>query len=94
MRTIRIISDGQALDVVDDQDTPLEEATKELVKMVNSDEVMILIGKKSSAIVRPSSISGIGIFDDDDEAIEELSKQIESLKNEEQNIDVIRDLEE
>ena len=63
MRTIRIVADGIPVDVYDDADKPLDETTQELTQMMKNDTVMILVGKNSSAIVRPSSVSAINIID-------------------------------
>ncbi len=94
MRTIRIVSDGIPVEVYDDIDKSLEEATKELTTMMKNETVMLLLGKNSSAIVRPSSVSAINIIDTPDQGPQELQKIEEIEKNEEQNIDMIVDSED
>ena len=96
MRTIRIVSDGIPIEVYDDADKPLDEATKELTTMMKNETVMLLIGKNSSAIVRPSSVSAINIIDTPTQ--EGLPREAQLMgeieKNEEQNIDMIVDSED
>lgn len=94
MRTIRIVSDGIPVEVHDDIDKPLDEATKELTTMMKNETVMLLIGKNSSAIVRPSSVSAINIIDTPDQGPQGVEKMKEVEENEEQNIDMIVDSEE
>jgi len=97
MRIIRIIADGVPIEVVDDIDQDIEEATKQLLSLVKGEEIISLIGKNSSAIVRPSSISGINIIDrvePSQEAMQFQQKVKEYQENEEQNTDMICDVEE
>lgn len=95
MRTIRIVADGIPVDVYDDADKPLDETTQELTQMMKNDTVMILVGKNSSAIVRPSSVSAINIIDTPtQESTSEIQQMEETGENEEQNIDMIVDSED
>lgn len=95
MRTIRIVADGNPIDVYDDADKPLDETTKELTQMMKNETVMILVGKNSSAIVRPSTISAINIIDTPVEEIpQEVQRMKETGENGEQNIDMIVDSED
>lgn len=66
MRIIRIIADGVPIEVVDKIDEDIETATKKLVALIDGEKIISLIGKNSSAIIRPSSISGINIIDRED----------------------------
>lgn len=95
MRIIKIISDGVLIEVDDDDDKSLEDATKYLRGMMENDKVVTLIGKSSAAIVRPSSISGISICDILD-AIPDKSEKTNTrvVKNKEQkneHVDIISD---
>jgi hypothetical protein len=96
MRIIRIISDGNPIDVYDDIDTSIEEATKYVTDLMMSDKIVTLIGINSSVTVRPSSVSGINIIDTpEDRPRQELVKQ--SSKNKEQkneHVDMISDIED
>jgi len=98
MRIIRIICDGQPIDVYDSKNQNVDEASKELVKMMDSDKIMRLVGKNSAAIVRPSSISGINIIDSDSHEppayeMQQISVS-DSVKNVEQNTDMITDMDD
>lgn len=92
MRIIRIVTDGIPIEVIDDMKIPLEDATKELTDMLKNETVMMLIGKDSSAIIRPSSVSGINIIDRPDQTSGVEMQKFE--ENEEQNNDIICDIEE
>jgi hypothetical protein len=106
MRIITIqINNGALMQIDDNIDETLEDATKKLTEMLKNDKIMMLIGKNSSAIVRPSSISGINIVDHQipDPSLEQDGKQqiktesddpTKIIQNEEQNIDRICDVEE
>lgn len=100
MRIIRIISDGVPIDVHDDIDRSLEEATKYVTDLMMSDKIVTLIGINSSATVRPSSISGINIIDTPgDRPKQELQRMVaeQPSENEEQkneHVDMITDIEE
>ncbi len=97
MRIFRIISDGVPVEVHDDIEGSIEDATKKLTTMMKNETVMILVGKNSSAIVRPSSISAINIIDrptQESVGVKEMQKIPEETgENEEQNIDMICDIE-
>jgi hypothetical protein len=99
MRIIRIISDGVPIDVYDDIDRPIEEATKYVTDLMMSDKIVTLIGINSSASIRPSSISGINIIDTPGyrpkQELQQMVKQ--SSKNKEQkneHVDMISDIED
>lgn len=98
MRMIRIISDGVPVDVYDDMDKSLEEATKYVQDIMKNDKVVTLIGKNSSAVVRPSSVSAINIIDTPERPKKELQQmEAKPSKNEEQkneHIDMITDVGE
>jgi len=95
VRIIKIISDGHSIEVTDDIDRSLEEASTYALVLMQSDKVVTLIGKYSSAIVRPSSISAINIIDVPEEKNTDHQKMIEPKKKPEQNnehIDMIMDI--
>jgi hypothetical protein len=94
MRIIRIVADGVPVDVYDEADTDIEEATKKLFKMVKGDKIISVIGKNSSAIVRPSSVSAINIIDEQRQDTKQFQKMEETTEKEEQNIDMIVGVEE
>jgi ribosomal protein L14E/L6E/L27E len=96
MRIIRIVADGVPVDVYDEADTDIEEATKKLFEMVKGDKIISVIGKNSSAIVRPSSVSAINIIDDPNQQrdTKRFQQMKETDEKEEQNIDMICDVEE
>lgn len=91
MRIIKIISDGVPIEVDDDDDKSLEDATKYLRGMMENDKVVTLIGKSSAAIVRPSSISGIGIHDTIDKTSEKPNKVIKNKEQKNEHVDIISD---
>lgn len=99
MRIIKLICDGQPIEIFDDDGDSLEEKTMKLTEMMKSSKVTSIIGKNSAAVVRPSSISAINIIVDrsatenyDNET--EDFRESETLKNIEQNIDRICDIED
>jgi hypothetical protein len=94
MRIIRIVADGVPIDVYDEADTDIEEATKNLFKMVEGDKIISVIGKNSSAIVRPSSVSAINIIDESPQDTKRFQKMEETDEKEEQNVDMIVGVEE
>ena len=96
MRIIRIISDGMPIEVYDEPDTSLEEATQYVTNLLKGDKIVELIGKHSSAIIRPSSVSAINIID---EPIEDQKAQLQKEPNKKQeqnneNVDMIVDIDE
>ena len=99
MRIIKLICDGQPIEIFDDDGDSLEEKTMKLTEMMKSSKVTSIIGKKAAAVVRPGSISAINIIVDrsatenyDNET--EDFRESETLKNIEQNIDRICDIED
>jgi len=95
MRIIKIISNGNLVEVMDDIDTSLDEVTNYLKDIMESDKIVTLIGKNSSAIIRPSSVTAINIFDQVEE--DEMRNQAQPMKNVEQNnehIDMIMDIDD
>jgi hypothetical protein len=98
MRTIRIVSDGVPIEIYDDIKQSLEEATEYITQVMKTDTVVTLVGKNSSAIVRPSSVSAISIFDSpvEEHPTRMLQKMDEAGENGEQKtetVDEICDLE-
>jgi hypothetical protein len=94
MRTIRIVSDGVPIEIYDDVKESLEEATEYLTQVMKTDTVVTLVGKNSSVIVRPSSVSAISIFDtlvsDDGQKMDE---SVENAEQKTETVDEICDLE-
>jgi hypothetical protein len=98
VRIIKIISDGNPIEVIDDDmEKSLDEVSEYVLNLMKSDKIVTLIGKDSSAIVRPSSISAINIIDIPDEKKTDHQKMIKPIEKPEQNnehIDMIRDIDE
>ena len=94
MRTIRIVSDGVLIEIYDDVKESLEEATEYLTQVMKTDTVVTLVGKNSSVIVRPSSVSAISIFDspEDDRSTQMLQKMDEPAENGEQKTETIDEI--
>lgn len=94
MRTIRIVSDGVLIEIYDDVKESLEEATEYLTQVMKTDTVVTLVGKNSSVIVRPSSVSAISIFDspEDDRSNQMLQKVDEAAENGEQKTETIDEI--
>ena len=100
MRTIRIVADGVPIEIFDDTNKPLEEVTLEIANVLKNNKVATIIGKNSSIVVRPSSVSAINILDENEKPISRVSqiikKQSEPQKNREQKsepVDMIVDLQ-
>jgi hypothetical protein len=98
MRTIRIVSDGVPIEIYDDVKESLEEATEYLTQVMKTDTVVTLVGKNSSVIVRPSSVSAISIFDTSDDSppsrtIQKMDESVENAEQKTETVDEICDLE-
>jgi len=96
MRKIRIVSEGVVSEIYDTDDEPLEEVTKNLTKMMDSDKVVTIIGKNSSIVVRPSKVSAASVFDDNHRKFETTSDGIkildEPIENQEQKVETVDEI--
>jgi hypothetical protein len=98
MRIIRIVSEGVVSEIYDDDGETIEAATKRITKMMESDKVVTILGKNSSIVVRPSTVSAVSIFDNNEHKFRTTSDGIESIQNQEQKVetavDEITDIED
>ena len=56
MRIIRIVAEGVLNEIYDETNESLEDATKNITKMMKSDKVVTILGKNSSIVIRPSTV--------------------------------------
>lgn len=94
MRTIRIVSNGVPIEIYDDVKESLEEATEYLTQVMKTDTVVTLVGKNSSVIVRPSSVSAISIFDgpEEDRPTHGFKMAAEAVENGEQKTETVDEI--
>jgi len=104
MRKITIYQEGEAVRLFDDDTSSIQEASKELTKLMHSNNISVLITTAAAVIIRPSKINSILVEDlDIDEEEEEdyndslLVNTVKDMVNEisqpsKQEVDVITDV--
>lgn len=105
MRKITIYQEGEAIRLFDDNSSSIQDTSKELTKMMYSNNISILVTAEAAVIIRPSKINSILVEnlnveeDDDDEDEESLLvdpvKDIanQKLQKKPEQMDVITDVE-
>lgn len=103
MRKITIYQEGEPIQLLDDSSTTLQQDSKELSKLLFSNNVSILVTNSSALIIRPSKINSILVEDLTSEEVEEseslLVDQIKDYEAEENKVsdnkqeDMITDIE-
>jgi len=103
MRKITIYQEGEAIRLFDDNSSSIQEASKELTKLMHSNNVSVLVTTASALIIRPSKINSILIedlnIDEEDDSDESLLVDtVKDMVNEtpppsNQEVDVITDVE-
>lgn len=76
-KKIRIFTESGLIETIDSDESPLEEYSKNLSKLLESSNVSILETSSGSLILRPSKISGIYISE---EKILKESKKYSTMK--------------
>lgn len=103
MRKITIYQEGEAIRLFDDNSSSIQDTSKELTKMMYSNNISILVTAEAAVIIRPSKINSILVenlnVEDDDEDEESLLvdpvKDIanQKLQKKPEQMDVITDVE-
>jgi hypothetical protein len=103
MRKITIYQEGEPIQLLDDSSSTLQQDSKELSKLLHSNNVSVLITNTSALIIRPSKINSILVEDLSSNDIEEseslLVDQIQDYEMEEKEVsgdkqeDMITDIE-
>lgn len=94
MKQIVIYQEGTApIVVMDDDDKPLEEYSREISSLLESNNISILHTSTCSTILRPNKISSISISDTNGSGIENVAGNQEAKKEEKEEIqeDIISD---
>jgi hypothetical protein len=102
MRKITIYQEGEAIRLFDDNSSSIQEASKELTKLMHSNNVSVLVTTAAALIIRPSKINSIliedlNIDDEDDSDDSLLVDTVKDMVNEtppssNQEVDVITDV--
>jgi len=102
MRKITIYQEGEAIRLFDDNSSSIQEASKELTKLMHSNNVSVLVTTAAALIIRPSKINSILIedlnIDEEDDTDESLLVDtVKDMVNETppssiQEVDVITDV--
>jgi len=85
MRIIKIVSNGIPIEIVDEEDSSLDEAMESVKLMMDSSKLVTIIGKNSAALVRPSSISAISVID--------IPEPMKNKEQKNESVDMIIDIE-
>jgi hypothetical protein len=94
MKQIIIYQEGTApIVVMDDDDKPLEEYSREISSLLESNNISILHTSTCSTILRPNKISSISVSDSNAPGIENITGKQEAKKEEKEEIqeDIISD---
>ncbi len=102
-RIIVFQENTSAVDMLDPDESNLEEYTKKLYKILNSGNISLLITPLSSLIIKPSKITSILVqevaeeanpFDSEQEMGQLQVKEVKKEKEEEKDVDIVTDIDD